>query len=127
MQRAPRGLIAIAVLLAGCKSVQEPPKTAVIRIGQDLDRVGSMATPSWSEAVRLAVGTANQALKAAGRTDLKFDLVVGNSGNAPDLARATATEMVRKGGVSAIPSRAHGSRRAARSGSCTSTTSVRRG
>jgi hypothetical protein len=90
------------VLFAACKSAEQAPKPAVIHIGQDLDRSGSIATPSWSESVRLAIGTANQALKMAGRTDLRFDLVVGNSGNAPDVARATATDLVRKGGARAI-------------------------
>jgi branched-chain amino acid transport system substrate-binding protein len=100
--KSMRTALLAAVLLAACKSAEKPPKTAVILIGQDLDRTGSMATPSWSEAVRLAVGTANQALKVAGRTDLRFDLVTGNSGNAPDVARATATELVRKDGARAI-------------------------
>jgi ABC-type branched-subunit amino acid transport system substrate-binding protein len=102
MQRARSTLIAALVLFAGCRPAQEPPKTAVIQIGQDLDRTGSLATPSWSESVRLAIGTANQALKLAGRTDLRFDVVAANSGNSPDVARASATELVRKGGARAI-------------------------
>ncbi|GAC1540748.1 MAG: hypothetical protein NVS2B9_07840 [Myxococcales bacterium] len=102
MMNARRALISAVFLLVGCKAAQQPPKVAVIRIGQDLDRTGSIATPSWSESVRLAVGTANQALKDAGRAGLRFELVEGNSGNAPEMARTSATEMVKKQGARAI-------------------------
>jgi ABC-type branched-subunit amino acid transport system substrate-binding protein len=102
MLRARSGLIAAAVLLAACKSAEQPARVASIRIGADLDRTGSMAHTFWSDSMRLAVGTANQALKVAGRKDLRFDLVFGNSGNAPDVARASAVELVRKQGARAI-------------------------
>jgi len=101
MKRA--GEIAAAWLLvfsAGCK--QEAPKVATVKIGQVLDRTGSIATPSWFDAVRLAVGTANQALKRAGRSELRFATVEANSGNAPDMARAGALELVKKQGAKAL-------------------------
>ena len=46
--------------------------------------------------------TANQGLKQAGRTDLRFALVEANSGNAPDMARAGAVQLVKKQGAKAL-------------------------
>src|SRR4051812_11796463 len=94
-------LAAIAGLLCvACK--QDAAKTATVNIGQVIDRTGSIATPSWADAIRLAVGTANQALKQAGRSDLRFALVDANSGNAPDMARAGAMQLVKKQGAKAL-------------------------
>jgi ABC-type branched-subunit amino acid transport system substrate-binding protein len=85
---------------AACK--QEAAKTATVNIGQVIDRSGSIATPSWSDAIRLAVGTANQALKQVGQPELRFALVDANSGNAPDMARAGALQLVKKQGAKAV-------------------------
>jgi ABC-type branched-subunit amino acid transport system substrate-binding protein len=98
-----RGIVVVAAIacLAGCKEAAPPPQPLVIRIGQDIDRTGSIATPSWSDSIRLAVGSANAGLKQAGRA-LRFELVEGNSGNAPETARATALALVRKQGALAL-------------------------
>jgi len=93
--------VAVALLLcAACK--QEGARTATVNIGQVIDRTGSIATPSWSDSIRLAVGTANQALKQAGRSDLRFALVEANSGNAPDMSRAGAIQVVKSQGAKAV-------------------------
>ena len=100
MTRVAR-VAAIAILAcAACK--QEAAKTATVTLGQVIDRTGSIATPSWADSIRLAVGTANQALKQAGQPDLRFALVDANSGNAPDMARLGAVQVVRKEGAKAI-------------------------
>jgi len=95
------GRVAVALLLcAACK--QEAAKTPTVNIGQVIDRTGSIATPSWSDSIRLAIGTANQALKQAGQTDVRFALVEANSGNAPDMARAGAIQVVKTQGAKAV-------------------------
>src|SRR5947207_3327655 len=78
------------------------PKPTVVRIGQDLDRTGSIATPSWGDSIRVAANNMNQALKQSGHGHVRFEIVEGNSGNAPDLARASALELVKKEGAKAI-------------------------
>jgi len=93
-----------AVCFAACKTAPEPPatpRTAVIVLGQDIDRTGSIATPSWADSIRLAVSTANQALKQAGR-NLRFEVAEANSGNAPDIARSAALHLVKEQGAKAI-------------------------
>jgi branched-chain amino acid transport system substrate-binding protein len=97
----------LCVLLLGataCSSPgqQQPARTAVITIGQVIDRTGSIATPSWADSIRLAAGTANEALKQAGRTDVRFEIAEENSGNSPELARAGALELVQKSGAKAL-------------------------
>jgi ABC-type branched-subunit amino acid transport system substrate-binding protein len=95
-----RSLIFSALLAAAaCKS---EPNSTVVRIGQDLDRTGSIATPSWSDSIRVAANTMNQALKQAGHGNVRFEIVEGNSGNAPDQARAAALDLVKKKGAKAV-------------------------
>src|SRR5437868_13555210 len=93
--------VAIAVLLA-CAACKDEAAVTAITIGQVIDRTGSIATPSWSDAIRLAVGTANEALKQAGQSQLRFTLVDANSGNTPDMARAGALQVVQKQGAKAV-------------------------
>jgi len=94
--------IAFAALIACSACKQQAPKTATVVLGQVIDRTGSIATPSWSDSIRLAVGTANQALKQAGHTELRFELAEANSGNAPAMARDGALQVVQKDGAKAI-------------------------
>ena len=54
--------IRIAAALLACAACKEAPKSSTIVLGQVIDRSGSMATPSWTDSIRLAVGTANQAV-----------------------------------------------------------------
>src|SRR5438552_5920823 len=90
--------VAIAVLLA-CAACKDEAAVTTITIGQVIDRTGSIATPSWSDSIRLAVGIANQALKQAGQPQIHFALVEANSGNSPDIARAGALQVVRQQGA----------------------------
>src|SRR5438270_3089655 len=96
-----RRCVVLSALLAvaACKS---EPKLTVVRIGQDLDRTGSIATPSWSDSIRVAVGTMNQALQPTGHGNVRFEVVDANSGNTPDMARAGAIELVKKQGAKGI-------------------------
>jgi branched-chain amino acid transport system substrate-binding protein len=95
-----RSLLFAALFAAfACKS---DPKPTVIRLGQDIDRTGSIATPSWSDSIRVAVGTMNQALKQAGHGNVRFEMLEANSGNSPDQARASALDLVKKQGAKAI-------------------------
>jgi len=91
--------IAVAALIAcaGCK--QSPKPTATVTVGQLIDRTGSIATPSWSDSIRLAIGTANSALKQSGHAELRFALAEANSGNTPDMSRAGALQLVKKDGA----------------------------
>jgi ABC-type branched-subunit amino acid transport system substrate-binding protein len=93
---------AAAALIACAACKQQAPKTATVVLGQVLDRTGSIATPSWTDSIRLAVGTANQGLKLAGHGELRFELAEANSGNSPAMARDGALQVVRKDGAKAI-------------------------
>jgi len=93
---------AALALLACAACNQEASRTATVNLGQVIDRTGSIATPSWADSIRLAVGTANQALKQAGQLELRFALVEANSGNAPDMARAGALQVVKQGAKALI-------------------------
>ena len=101
MTTTSRIAVAVVAACAACKQ-QEAPRTATITLGQVIDRTGSIATPSWADSIRLAVGTANQGLKQAGSADLRFTLAEGNSGNAPDMSQAAALEVVKKQGAKAV-------------------------
>src|SRR6266436_539301 len=60
-------ILCFSLVLTGCKSSGPPARAiSVVVLGQDIDRTGSMATPSWANSIRLAVNTANAALKREG-------------------------------------------------------------
>jgi len=99
-----RIFFALALCAAACKPAAEAPrasKGSVIVLGQLIDRTGSVATPSWAESIRLAVTHANQALKQSGKT-VRFEVAEANSGNAPDMARAGALQLVKQQNAKAI-------------------------
>ena len=102
MKRILLALIACAV---ACKPATDgssaAPKGSVIVLGQLIDRTGSIATPSWAESIRLAVTHANQALKQSGKS-VRFEVAEANSGNAPDMARAGALQLVKQQNAKAI-------------------------
>src|SRR5216684_284985 len=89
--------ILFVVIISGTACKQQAPKTATVTFGQVIDRTGSNATPSWADSIRLAVGTANQALKQAGRSELRFEVAEESSGNAPEMARAAALRLKQQG------------------------------
>ncbi len=92
-------IAAVLCLLCACTSSGEKPvveqPTAPTVIGVDLDKSGSIATPSWWVSVALAVGTMNEALRQAG-LPARFQIAEGNSGNDAASARASALELVEK-------------------------------
>ena len=92
----------LLLVMTSCKS-SEPPASAmpVVVLGQVIDRTGSMATPSWSDSIHLAVSTANAALKREGRA-MRFELVEANSGNSPEQARADGLKLVKQGAKAII-------------------------
>src|SRR5437868_13388370 len=99
-----RILLVVLTLAAACKPAADAPssgKGSVIVLGQLIDRTGSIATPSWAEAIRLAVTHVNQALKQAGKS-VRFEVAEANSGNAPDMARAGALQLVKQQNAKAI-------------------------
>ena len=94
----------LALCAAACKpaaDAQQSSKGSVIVLGQLIDRTGSIATPSWAESIRLAVSHMNQALKQSGKT-VRFEVAEANSGNAPDMARAGALQLVKQQSAKAI-------------------------
>ncbi|MGZ6125976.1 MAG: hypothetical protein ACXWLR_13500 [Myxococcales bacterium] len=101
MTRTARIAVAAIFACAACKQ-QEAPKSATVTLGQVIDRTGSIATPSWADSIRLAVGSANQALKQSAHANLHFAIAEGNSGNAPDMSQAAALEVVKKEGAKAV-------------------------
>ncbi len=99
-----RILLGLVLCAAACKPAAEapqPPKGPVIVLGQLIDRTGSIATPSWSDSIRLAVTQVNQALKQSGKA-LRFELAEINSGNSPEMARAGALQLVKQQNAKAI-------------------------
>jgi ABC-type branched-subunit amino acid transport system substrate-binding protein len=101
MKRIP---FALLICAAACKpgaDAAPAPKGSVIVLGQLIDRTGSIATPSWAESIRLAVTHANQALKQSGKS-VRFEVAEANSGNAPDMARAGALQLVKQQNAKAI-------------------------
>ena len=94
---------AAAALIAACAACkqQDAPTYTTITIGQVIDRTGSIATPSWADSIRLAVGTTNQALKQAD-FPVRFAIAEANSGNAPELSQAGALEVVKKDKAKAV-------------------------
>src|SRR5262245_33922089 len=99
-----RFLLALITCAAACKPAADAPsapKGSVIVLGQLIDRTGSIATPSWADSIRLAVNHANQALKQAGKS-VRFEIAEANSGNAPDMARAGALQLVKQQNAKAI-------------------------
>lgn len=75
---------------------------AVITLGLNLDRTGSIATPTWSSSVDLAVQDANRGLQLAGHSEIVFATASADSTNTPGVARANAIELVKARGVKAI-------------------------
>jgi ABC-type branched-subunit amino acid transport system substrate-binding protein len=86
-----------ALVLAGW--VWAEPET--VKLGELLDRTGSIATPSWSASIDLAVHQVNSALEHDGQS-FRFVLVRGDSHNIPLTARAEAVELVHNKGAKAI-------------------------
>jgi ABC-type branched-subunit amino acid transport system substrate-binding protein len=96
-----RRVLIVTALLAAAACKREP-KPSVVRIGQDIDRSGSIATPSWSDSIRIAVQTMNEALRQTGHGEVRFEVVEADSGNVPDRARASAIELVKRDGAKAL-------------------------
>jgi ABC-type branched-subunit amino acid transport system substrate-binding protein len=99
-----RIVFVLAFCAAACKPGAEAPQgpnAPVIVLGQLIDRTGSIATPSWAESIRLAVTHMNQALKHSGKA-VRFEVAEANSGNAPDMARAGALQLVKQQNAKAI-------------------------
>jgi ABC-type branched-subunit amino acid transport system substrate-binding protein len=96
-----RRALIISALLAAAACKREP-KPSVVRIGQDIDRTGSIATSSWSDSIRIAIETMNEALKQTGHGEVRFEVVEENSGNVPDQARASAIELIKREGAKAL-------------------------
>jgi ABC-type branched-subunit amino acid transport system substrate-binding protein len=100
-----RKAIALALVSLGCAcsgTGEKKPRTSVVRIGVLLDRSGSIATASWSDSIRLAVATVNDALIRSGHPSWRFEIAEADSANAPPVAREAALELVRREGAKAL-------------------------
>lgn len=77
------------------------PEHQVIRIGAVIDQTGGSTTQLYKSAVELAVRQMNQALEKAG-SEVRFDLVLGDSKSNPPFAQAEALRLINQGQVKAL-------------------------
>jgi ABC-type branched-subunit amino acid transport system substrate-binding protein len=87
------------VAAAGCG--KPAPQLPSITLGAVIDRTSTDATPSWEEAVKLAVADANAGLKAKARP-WQFAVALSDSTNKPDVASRRAQEVVRESGAKMV-------------------------
>jgi len=87
-------LLACAALLVsvGCGSNKDD-EGKTITLGAVVDQTGSAGPTSWAEATKLAASQMNQALESAG-SNVRFNLVVSDSTNKPDVAVKRARQLV---------------------------------
>jgi branched-chain amino acid transport system substrate-binding protein len=87
-------LLAGATLLAciGCTS-NEDDDAKTITLGAVVDQTGSAGPSSWGDATKLAASQMNEALDSAG-SNVRFNLVVSDSTNKPDVAVRRARQLV---------------------------------
>lgn len=90
-----------AGLSAGCSSSSSEASGPTINIGAVLDKTGSIASPSWTDAVNLAAKHANSGLESAGRS-FRFRILSSDSNNTPSVAVQRAGELVRSQDARAI-------------------------
>ncbi len=100
-QRNP--LLGIALLVAfGCSSSgNDNQQNKVITLGAVIDQTGSAGPPSWSNAAQLAVTQMNGAL-AKTKSEIRFDLAMGDSTNTPAVAVQRAQNLVRVQGAKGL-------------------------
>lgn len=92
--------ILFAGLASACSSSSEE-SGPTINIGAVLDKTGSIASPSWTDAVNLAAKHANSGLETAGRP-FRFRILSSDSTNTPTVATQRAGELVHSQGARAI-------------------------
>ncbi len=93
-------LLAAALLAAGCS---RPLPGSAVTLGAIIDTTGTNAEPGWREAVLLAERDMNAALRSSDAfEDLRFDIIVSDSGNDPTLATTRARELVQERGARAL-------------------------
>src|SRR5512143_57560 len=87
-------LLAGAVLLAciGCGSNKDE-EGGTITLGAVVDQTGSAGPGTWADAAKLAASQMNEALDSAG-SDVRFNLVLSDSTNKPDVAVKRAQALV---------------------------------
>ncbi|MBN1605484.1 MAG: ABC transporter substrate-binding protein [Polyangiaceae bacterium] len=87
-------LLAGATLLVciGCASNKDDD-AKTITLGAVVDQTGSAGPISWAEATKLAASQMNEALDSAG-SNVRFNLVVSDSTNKPDVAVKRARQLV---------------------------------
>src|SRR5689334_11655657 len=90
----------VALLCAGCGDGAGGP-TQQITIGAVIDRTGSIASPSWGDAINVAVDDANAALAKA-KSSIRFVRQVADSTNTPSVAVMRATELVKTMGAKVL-------------------------
>lgn len=96
--RCVAGLLLTAIV--GC--APREPVFSGFTIGAVIDRSGSNAEPSWSDAIALAEKQFNTALVATGHSDVSFRVLIDDSRNDPETAIALSTKLVAQGAKALI-------------------------
>ncbi|NVO16675.1 MAG: ABC transporter substrate-binding protein [Rhodoplanes sp.] len=106
--RPVRLLLASSLVLAGTAVVSPTTFAAgsgterqVIKVGAVIDQTGGSTTLLYKAAVELAVRQMNQALEKAG-SEVRFDLVLGDSKSNPPFAQSEALRLINQDGVKAL-------------------------
>ena len=102
MLRAFAVLVTVGCLV-GCGTKPVGPPVRTITLGAVIDRTGVNAEPSWSDAISLAARNANAGIKLAnGMNDVKFDIVLEDSGNDPALAVSRSSLLLQERNIKGL-------------------------
>jgi hypothetical protein len=91
----------LAITLAGCADEESAPAQS-IKVAVVMDRAGAQYTPTWGDAMELALKDANQGLKAAGEERFRFEFVISDTGGNIDVAGDRARAAVAQGAKAVI-------------------------
>ncbi len=102
MDQTTRNLAVATALLAavGCGE-EETNSSNEIVLGALVDQTGAAGPGTWEAAITLAANQTNQALAASG-SDIRFNLIVRESANVPEVAVERAVELVQRDGAKGL-------------------------
>ena len=99
--RACRFLSAAAAVLVFATPALAQTVSTTIRIGAVVDQTGGLTSPHYRAAIELAGRQMNEALAQAG-SNVRFELVFGNSKSNPPFAQQEALRLINQHGVKAL-------------------------